>query len=57
MSKEHISVIRRRRSIESLEARIKAMTAIINTGEIPQGFDIYKSDDRIAKWEDNNSYS
>lgn len=51
MKKEHISVIRRRHSLISLESRIEAMTAIVNTGEIPPEFYYYKSDDRIAKWE------
>lgn len=54
MNKEHISTTRKKRSIENLEARVIAMSAIVQKGEIPPEFDIYKSDERIAKWEDQS---
>jgi hypothetical protein len=53
MTKEHISVTRRKHSIENLDARIKALTDIYNSGVIPNDFNIHETDDRIAKWEDS----
>lgn len=52
-SANHISNKRRKKTTSSLEARITAMTEIVENGKIPEGFEYHKSDDKLMRWEDN----
>lgn len=55
VTNEHISVKRRNKTIASLEARISIMSEIIIKGEIPDGFEYHKSNERLMKWNDESA--
>ncbi len=55
ITKDHISVRRRNKTIASLEARISILSEIVKKGEIPNGFEYHKSDERLMKWDDESA--